>query len=55
MKLYESQPAPNSRRVHMFMDEKDIELSRVNVDIRAGDRFSIADITLVVALDLRVT
>lgn len=40
MKLHESQPAPNSRRVHMFMDEKDIELSRVDVDIRAGENLT---------------
>ena len=37
MKLHESQPAPNSRRVHIFMHEKDIECDRVGVDIRAGE------------------
>lgn len=37
MKLHESQPAPNSRRVHMFMEEKDIECDRVGVDIRGGE------------------
>lgn len=40
MKLHESQPAPNSRRVHMFMDEKDIEIDRVGVDIRGGENLT---------------
>lgn len=37
MKLHESQPAPNSRRVHIFMDEKGLSCDRVGVDIRAGE------------------
>ncbi|MEM1231535.1 MAG: glutathione S-transferase family protein [Pseudomonadota bacterium] len=40
MQLHESNPAPNSRRVHIFMDEKDVEISRVNVDLRAGENLT---------------
>ena len=39
MKLYEA-PSPNSRRVHIAMAEKGIELDRVAVDIRGGENLS---------------
>lgn len=37
MKLYDFQPAPNCRRARMFMAEKGIDVSRVEVNIRAGE------------------
>lgn len=40
MQLIEFNKAPNSRRVHIFMAEKGIELPRVEVDIRAGENLS---------------
>ena len=36
MKLYTFAPAPNPRRVHMFLVEKDIELEEIEVQIREG-------------------
>lgn len=40
MQLHEANRAPNSRRVHIFMDEKDVEISRVNVDIQGGENLT---------------
>ena len=36
MKLYTFAPAPNPRRVHMFLVEKNIELEEIEVQIREG-------------------
>ncbi|PSJ45950.1 glutathione S-transferase family protein [Zobellella taiwanensis] len=36
MKLYEFAPAPNARRVSLFLAEKGIEIERVPVDVRGG-------------------
>jgi glutathione S-transferase len=40
MKLYESDWAPNPRRVRIFLSEKDIEIDRVNVDLKSGEHLS---------------
>lgn len=40
MKLYTFPPAPNPRRVTIFMAEKDIEIPTVNVDLLKGEQFS---------------
>lgn len=40
MKLHEANVAPNSRRVHIFMHEKDIEIDRVDVDLRGGENLT---------------
>ena len=37
MQLYEATGTPNGRRVHIFMAEKGVELSRVQVDLRGGE------------------
>ena len=40
MKLYTHPTAPNPRRVHVFLVEKNIELERINVDLQAGEHKS---------------
>ena len=40
MQLHEFNKAPNSRRVHIFMAEKGIEVSRVDVDIFKGENLT---------------
>ena len=40
MKLYEFAPAPNAMRVSIFLAELNIEVARVNVDIRGGENLS---------------
>lgn len=37
MKLYDYKPAPNPRRVRIFMAEKGIEIPTVQIDLRAGE------------------
>ena len=37
MKLFDHPTAPNPRRVHVFLAEKNIELERVNVDMQKGE------------------
>lgn len=37
MKIYESRPAPNPRRVRMFLAEKGIDMEYVQLDIAAGE------------------
>lgn len=39
MKLHEAE-SPNARRVHVFMNEKGIDLPRVAVDIRGGENLT---------------
>ena len=39
MRLYDYKPAPNPRRVRIFMAEKGIEIPTVQVDLRAGEQF----------------
>jgi glutathione S-transferase len=36
MKLYDSDWAPNPRRVHIFLAEKSVSVERVHVDLKAG-------------------
>jgi glutathione S-transferase len=38
MKLYDYKPAPNPRRVRIFIAEKGIEIPTVQVDLRAGEQ-----------------
>ena len=52
MKLYNHSVAPNPRRVRVFAAEKQIPLMLENVDLLAGDRFTIAEITALVAIDV---
>jgi glutathione S-transferase len=40
MKLYDYAPAPNPRRVRMFLVEKGIALPTVQVDLRANEQFT---------------
>jgi len=40
MKLYEFAPAPNARRVNIFLAEIDLSIERIHVDIRAGDNLT---------------
>jgi glutathione S-transferase len=40
MKLYDYAPAPNPRRVRMFLAEKGIALPTVQVDLRANEQFT---------------
>src|SRR5271163_2942258 len=40
MKLYDFAPAPNPRRVRIFLAEKGIALPTVQVDLRANEQFS---------------
>lgn len=40
MKLYDCATAPSPRRVRIFVAEKKIDLSVVQVDLRAGEQFS---------------
>ncbi|MEM1433602.1 MAG: glutathione S-transferase family protein [Pseudomonadota bacterium] len=40
MQLFEFNKAPNSRRVHIFMAEKGIEVPRVDVDIFKGENLT---------------
>jgi glutathione S-transferase len=40
MKLYEYAPAPNPRRVRIFLAEKGIALPTVHVDLRANEQFT---------------
>ncbi|MEM6708670.1 MAG: glutathione S-transferase family protein [Pseudomonadota bacterium] len=40
MKLHEFNKAPNSRRVHIFMAEKGVEIPRVEVDILGAENLS---------------
>jgi glutathione S-transferase len=40
MKLYDFAPAPNPRRVRMFLAEKGITLPMVQVNLRANEQFS---------------
>jgi len=40
MKLYDCKPAPNPRRVRIFMAEKGIEIPTVQVDLRAREQFT---------------
>jgi glutathione S-transferase len=42
LKLYEYAPAPNPRRVRIFLAEKAIAVPTVQVDLRAGEQFSAA-------------
>jgi len=37
MRLFDSTPAPNPRRVRIFLSEKGIEVPRVQVDLRASE------------------
>ena len=37
MKLYDHPTAPNPRRVHVFLAEKNIDVPRVNIDMQAGE------------------
>ncbi|MBX2884780.1 MAG: glutathione S-transferase family protein [Granulosicoccus sp.] len=39
MKLYNFDPAPASKRVRMFLLEKDLEISTVQLNVRNGDQF----------------
>ncbi len=40
MKLYDYAPAPNPRRVRIFLAEKGIALPTVQIDLRANEQFS---------------
>ena len=40
MKLYNSNYAPNPRRVRIFLAEKGITVPTVQVDLRAGEQFT---------------
>lgn len=40
MKLYNFDPAPNARRVRIFLAEKGIEVETVGVDLRDGGQFT---------------
>ncbi len=40
MKLYQTQTAPNPRRVRMFMAEKSIEAEMVELDLQKGDNLT---------------
>jgi glutathione S-transferase len=40
MKLYDYAPAPNPRRVRMFLAEKGIALPTIQVDLRANEQFT---------------
>ena len=40
MKLYDYVPAPNPRRVRMFLAEKGIAVPTVQVDLRANAQFA---------------
>ena len=40
MKLYDYKPAPNPRRVRIFLAEKGITVPTVPVDLRAGEQFT---------------
>ena len=40
MKLYEFALAPNARRVNIFLAEINLEVQRINVDIRGGENLS---------------
>ena len=40
MKLYDHPTAPNPRRVHVFLAEKNIEIERINVDMQKGEQKS---------------
>jgi len=40
MKLYEFAPAPNPRRVRLFLDAKGVEIPTESIDLRAGQQFS---------------
>jgi glutathione S-transferase len=42
MKLYDYAPAPNPRRVRIFLAEKGIALPTVQIDLRANEQFSLA-------------
>lgn len=37
MRLYDMTPAPNPRRVRIFMAEKGLEIERVEIDVQAGE------------------
>ncbi len=37
MKLYDHPTAPNPRRVHVYLAEKNLQLERVNIDMQAGE------------------
>jgi glutathione S-transferase len=40
VKLYDYQPAPNPRRVRIFLAERGITVPTVQVDLRAGEQFT---------------
>ncbi len=40
MKLYTHPTAPNPRRVHVFLSEKNIEVERITVDLQTGEHKS---------------
>jgi glutathione S-transferase len=40
MKLYDYKPAPNPRRVRIFLAEKGVEIPTVQVDLRAQEQFT---------------
>ena len=40
MKLYEYPIAPNARRVNIFLAEIDLQVERINVDIRGGENMT---------------
>ena len=40
MKIYETQSAPNPRRVRMFLAEKNIEMDYVQLDLQKGENLS---------------
>src|SRR5215471_11478907 len=42
MKLYDYAPAPNPRRVRIFLAEKGIGVPTVQIDLRANEQFSVA-------------
>ena len=39
MRLYNFAPAPNARRVQMFLDEKNLEITQIELNVRNGDQF----------------
>ncbi|MAH83752.1 MAG: hypothetical protein CBB68_05240 [Rhodospirillaceae bacterium TMED8] len=39
MKLYTFKQAPNAQRVQVFIDEKNIEIERVEINVRDGEQF----------------
>ncbi len=40
MKLYQTQLAPNARRVRMFLAEKQIDIELIEIDLKSGDNLT---------------